>query len=43
MSPPAKVAFLIWSLDGGGAERQLVTLVQNLDRARFEPHVIVRH
>lgn len=42
MSPPAKVAFLIWSLDGGGAERQLVTLVQNLDRARFEPHVIVR-
>ncbi|MFO0624674.1 MAG: glycosyltransferase [Polyangiales bacterium] len=42
MSPPAKVAFLIWSLEGGGAERQLVTLVQNLDRARFEPHVIVR-
>ncbi len=43
VSHAARVAFLIWSLDGGGAERQLVTLVQNLDRARFEPHVIVRH
>ena len=43
VSQPARVAFLIWSLEGGGAERQLVTLVQNLDRERFEPHVIVRH
>lgn len=40
--PPVRVAFLIWSLAGGGAERQLVTLVRGLDRARFDPVVIVR-
>ncbi|MEA5470689.1 glycosyltransferase [Spirulina sp. 06S082] len=31
-----KLAFLIRSLDIGGAERQLVTLVKGMDKARFE-------
>ena len=35
-----KVLFLIRSLDAGGAERQLVELVKNLDKNRFEAVVV---
>ncbi|MCE1254745.1 MAG: glycosyltransferase, partial [Anaerolineae bacterium] len=35
-----KVLFLIRSLDTGGAERQLVELVKNLDKTRFEALVV---
>jgi hypothetical protein len=31
-----KILFLLSSLRGGGAERVIVTLLQQLDRARFE-------
>lgn len=34
-----RVLFLVPSLSGGGAERVTVTLLQNLDRSRFEPHL----
>ncbi|MEZ4393141.1 MAG: glycosyltransferase [Polyangiales bacterium] len=40
--PPRRVAYLIWSLARGGAERQLAELVHGLDRSRYEPAVIVR-
>lgn len=40
--PPRRVAYLIWSLARGGAERQLAELVHGLDRRRYEPTVIVR-
>ncbi|MBI5136930.1 MAG: glycosyltransferase [Nitrospirae bacterium] len=36
---PARVLFTIPSLDGGGAERVLVTLLTHLDRARVTPHL----
>jgi glycosyltransferase involved in cell wall biosynthesis/peptidoglycan/xylan/chitin deacetylase (PgdA/CDA1 family) len=36
---PARVLHLIWALDLGGAERQVVEIVRGLDRARFEPTV----
>ena len=32
-----RVVFSIGSLDGGGSERQLVSLLRNIDRTRFEP------
>ncbi len=32
-----RVVFSIGSLDGGGSERQLVSLLRNIDRSRFEP------
>jgi glycosyltransferase involved in cell wall biosynthesis len=35
-----KVLFLIRSLNVGGAERQLLTLLQTIDRTRFEPVVV---
>ncbi len=35
-----RVTFLIGSLDIGGAEQQLVRLVNGLDRERFEPSVL---
>jgi sugar transferase (PEP-CTERM/EpsH1 system associated) len=35
----AKVLHLIWALDLGGAERQVVEIVRRLDRSRFEPLV----
>jgi glycosyltransferase involved in cell wall biosynthesis len=35
-----KVLFLIRSLNVGGAERQLLTLLQAIDRTRFEPVVV---
>ena len=34
-----RVLFLMPSLVGGGAERVIVTLLQHLDRSRFEPHL----
>jgi glycosyltransferase involved in cell wall biosynthesis len=34
-----RVLFLMPNLGGGGAERVIVTLLQHLDRSRFEPHL----
>lgn len=34
-----KVLFIIWSLEKGGAERFLVSLVKSMDRTRIEPVV----
>ena len=34
-----RVLFLLPTLSGGGAERVTVTLLQNLGRSRFEPHL----
>ncbi len=41
MSSPARVAYVIDSLEQGGAERQLVELVNGLDRARFAPSLVL--
>ncbi len=35
----AKVLFVLPSLAGGGAERVIVTLLKNLDRDKFQPHL----
>ncbi len=35
--PRIRVVFSIGALHGGGSERQLVSLLRNLDRSRFEP------
>ena len=37
MSRRTRVLFAIGSLTGGGSERQVVQLLQHLDRNRFEP------
>ena len=37
--PRMRVLFLLPTLGGGGAERVIATLVETLDRHRFEPHV----
>ncbi len=37
MRKPLRVLFAIGSLAGGGSERQLITILQNLDRSLFEP------
>ena len=37
MRKPLRVLFAIGSLAGGGSERQLITILQHLDRSRFEP------
>jgi len=37
---PARIAFVINSLETGGAERQLALTVAELDRERFEPVVV---
>lgn len=37
---PLRVTFLIGSLDVGGAEQQMVRLINNLDRTRFQPSVL---
>jgi len=44
-SPPERIrlAFLIRSLDVGGAERQLCTLVTNLDKDQFDVSVLVMY
>jgi glycosyltransferase involved in cell wall biosynthesis len=36
-----RVLFTIPSLEGGGAERVLTTLLIHLDRSRFEPHLVL--
>ncbi len=36
---PARVLYVISSLEQGGAERQLAELVRGLDRSRFEPRI----
>jgi len=36
-----KVYLPIYGLDGGGAERVVITLAEKLDRSRFEPHLIL--
>jgi glycosyltransferase involved in cell wall biosynthesis/peptidoglycan/xylan/chitin deacetylase (PgdA/CDA1 family) len=36
---PARVLHLIWALDLGGAERQVLEMVRRLDRGRFDPVV----
>ncbi len=38
--PPRRVAFVINSLETGGAERQLALTVSEIDRDRFEPVVV---
>ncbi|MEM9685103.1 MAG: glycosyltransferase [Pseudomonadota bacterium] len=35
--PPRKIAFVLPSLAGGGAERVMLTFLRNLDRERFAP------
>jgi glycosyltransferase involved in cell wall biosynthesis len=37
--PPTRIAFCITELDIGGAEKALVQLIQQLDRAEWEPRV----
>lgn len=37
--PPIRVLFVIDELDIGGTEQQILELVRNIDRRRFEPHV----
>jgi glycosyltransferase involved in cell wall biosynthesis len=36
---PQSVLFVLASLQGGGAERVMVTILQHLDRTLFEPHL----
>ena len=36
---PARIVYVIGTLDRGGSERQLIELVTRLVRIRFEPHV----
>lgn len=38
---PCIVLFVASSLESGGAERVMVTLLQHLDRRRFQPHIAV--
>lgn len=40
LSKRIRVVFVLPSLNAGGAERVLITLMNRLDRARFEPHFI---
>ena len=37
MPRPLRVLFVIGTLGGGGAERQVVEILKQLDRSRFEP------
>src|SRR2546430_13885334 len=37
----ARILFALPGLPGGGAERVVVTVLRPLDRARFEPHLLV--
>jgi glycosyltransferase involved in cell wall biosynthesis len=41
MLRPASIAYLIGSLETGGAEGQVMELVQRLDRTRFAPRLIL--
>lgn len=40
---PLKALYLIDSLGPGGAQRQLITLISSLDRARVSPEVAIYH
>lgn len=40
-NPPKKVVFILPNLNPGGAERVLITLMNLVDRARFQPVLIV--
>lgn len=37
---PIRVVFVLPALTAGGAERVLITLMNNIDRARFAPHML---
>lgn len=41
LPPPYKIAFLITSLNRGGAESRLVDVLKRLDRTRFDPLLFV--
>lgn len=38
---PAKIAYIIGSLECGGAERQLLELLRHIDRRRFTPSLVL--
>src|SRR5690242_15520815 len=38
---PAKIAYVIGSLECGGAERQLLELLRHIDRRRFTPSLVL--
>ena len=40
-TPPLRIVFVLPSLAGGGAERVIMTLAGALDRARFDPTLVV--
>src|SRR3954451_7566093 len=39
--PPLRVGFVLTELVGGGAERSMLSIIESLDRARFEPVLVV--
>nr|MBC8290515.1 glycosyltransferase [Planctomycetota bacterium] len=39
MTDPLRVLFAIGSLGCGGSERQLLNILERIDRSRFEPHL----
>jgi glycosyltransferase involved in cell wall biosynthesis len=39
--PPLRVGFVLTELVGGGAERSMLSIIDALDRARFEPSLVV--
>ncbi len=41
MTRPIRIIYLIGQLGLGGSERQLYLLLKYIDKARFEPHVVV--
>ncbi|MDI7258450.1 MAG: glycosyltransferase [Thermodesulfobacteriota bacterium] len=41
MDSRRKVVFVIPTLSGGGAERVLIRILRNMDRARFDPHLVL--
>jgi len=38
---PLRVGFVLTELVGGGAERSMLSIIESLDRARFEPALVV--
>lgn len=34
-----RVVFSVGAMHGGGSERQIVSILNNLDREKFEPHL----
>jgi len=43
VSSPRRILFFLESLSAGGAQRQTVELIKRLDRARFDPTILVFH